>query len=136
MTPPLRLTLAVAAGGAAGAVARHQLGVWLPDGDGVPWTTFTINVVGSFLLALLPAVAVVRRSPAWTAALGPGLLGGFTTLSAYAEQTRGLLADGHALPATAYVVLTLACCVAAAAIATHLSQPSEQDDFASDGGDE
>ena len=48
------------------------------------------------LLGLLPALAVVRRTAGrWPLALGPGLLGGFTTLSAYAEQGRALLADGR-----------------------------------------
>ena len=92
MTPAPRLLGCVAAGGALGAVLRWSAGELVPDGSGLAWTTFAINVSGSFLLALLPALAVVRRSPAWAAALGPGVLGGFTTLSAYSEQTRALLA--------------------------------------------
>ncbi|MAS55537.1 MAG: hypothetical protein CMJ44_13115 [Pimelobacter sp.] len=136
MTPPLRLTLAVAAGGAIGAVARHLLGEWVPDRAAFPWTTLTINVVGSFLLALLPAVAFVRRSPIWTAALGPGLLGGFTTLSAYAEQSRSLLADDRAGAAAAYLGGTLAACLVAVVLAGLLSPRTEQDAVAAAGGDE
>lgn len=136
MTSHLRLTLAVAAGGATGAVARYGVGVCVPDSAAFPWTTLTINVVGSFLLALLPAVAVVRRSPAWTAALGPGLLGGFTTLSAYAEQTRALLGDDRVVAAGAYVVATLAACLVAVLLAGLLSRPADQDVVAAAGGDE
>lgn len=136
MTPSLRLTLAVAAGGAAGALARHGLGVWVPDDADFPWTTLGINVVGSFLLALLPALAVVRRSAAWTAALGPGLLGGFTTLSASSEQARALLADDRVGAAGAYVVGTLAACVLAVLLAGLISRPTDQDELARAGGDE
>ena len=125
MTPPPRLLLAVAAGGAAGAVVRHLLGTWTPEQLDLPWTTFAINVVGSFLLALLPAVALVRGSPTWTAALGPGLLGGFTTLSAYAEETRVLVADERVVAAAAYVVGTLVACLAAALLAERLTVPRD-----------
>ena len=78
----------------------------MPDGAGFPWTTFAINVTGSLALALLPALAVVRRRPVLAVALGPGVLGGYTTLSTYAEQGRALLADGRAGLAAAYLLGT------------------------------
>ena len=111
---------AVAAGGAAGAVLRHLLGVAFAT-DGFPWATFAINVSGSFLLALLPVLAVVRRRPTLAAALGPGLLGGYTTLSAYSEESRVLLADGRVVVGAAYVVGTLVACLLAVALAERLS---------------
>jgi CrcB protein len=106
---------AVAVGGAAGALLRWRLGEAFPDGSGFPWTIFAVNVVGSGLLALLPA-AFPRTSDAThhrvlTALAGPGLLGGFTTLSTYAEQARDLAARGHVGLAAAYVVGTLAACL-------------------------
>ncbi len=136
MRPPGRLLVAVAAGGAVGAALRHGLGTWLPDGDGFAWTTFAINVSGALLLGLLPAVAAVRRSPVGTAALGPGLLGGYTTLSAYAEQTRALLDAGRAGPAAAYVVGTLVAGCAAVVLAGHWTTRAERDEVAAEGGDE
>lgn len=120
MTPGAGLCLCVAAGGALGAVLRWSAGELVPDGSAIAWTTFAVNVSGSLLLALLPALAVVRRSAALAALLGPGLLGGFTTLSAYSEQTRVLLADGRVLLASAYVTGTLLACVAAVAVAGSL----------------
>ena len=111
---------AVAAGGAAGAVLRHLLGVAFAT-DGFPWATFAINVSGSFLLALLPVLAVVRRRPTLAAALGPGLLGGYTTLSAYSEESRVLLADGRVVVGAAYVAGTLVACLLAVALAARLS---------------
>lgn len=115
MTP--RLVAAVAAGGAAGAVLRHLLTAWQPDGGGFPATTFAINAVGTAVLALLTVLPRVRRSPTWTAALGPGVTGGFTTLSAYGEQTRALLADGALAVAATYALATVAaCCLVVVAV--------------------
>jgi fluoride exporter len=126
--------VAVAAGGAAGAVLRHLLTEAFPLA-GFPWATFAINVSGSFLLALLPALAVVRSRPALVAALGPGLLGGYTTLSAYSEESRALLADGRLTVAAAYVAGTLVACLLAVALADRFSAPEERAEFESEEGD-
>lgn len=108
MTPGPRHFLAVAAGGALGAVLRYAALQAQPDGSGFPWTTFAVNVLGSALLAGLLLLPAARRSPVWAAGLGPGVLGGFTTFSATSEQARALLADGRAALAGAYVLGTLA----------------------------
>lgn len=129
-----RVLLAVAAGGAVGAVLRAALGQVAPDGTGFPWTTFAINVGGSLLLALLPALAA-RRGPVLVAALGPGVLGGFTTLSATSEQARALLADGSSGTATAYVVGTLAACLLAVHLAFLLVAPADEELFEAEEGD-
>lgn len=114
---------AVAIGGAAGALLRYGLGTAFPDRTGAfPWTILAVNVVGCFLLALLPGLAAVRRRPLLTPLLGPGVLGGFTTLSTYAEQTRALVAEGHDLVAGSYVVGTLAACLLAVAAGTRLME--------------
>jgi len=131
-----RLLLAVAAGGALGAVLRYLLGEAFPDGSGFPWTTFGINVAGSLVLALLPAWAAVRRHREVAVALGPGLIGGFTTLSTYAEQGRGLMADGEPLLAGTYLVATLAACLTAVALASRWTSAGARDEFAAEGGDE
>ncbi len=126
----------MALGGAVGALLRWWLGEAVGDGAGFPWATFSINVSGSLALALLPALGAVRRRPALAAGLGPGLLGGYTTLSAYAEQSRELLASGESLTAMAYVVGTLAACLVAVALASRLSSPEARDEFAAEQGDE
>ena len=136
-SPPARLLAVVAAGGAIGAVARWALTDAFPThGADFPWSTFAINVVGSFALALLPAFAGVRDSRTLTVFLGPGVLGGFTTLSAYSEQSRALLAGGHALVAAVYVVGTLAACLLAVRVADHWSTARQRRVFAHEGGDE
>lgn len=110
MTPsPLRASVlaAVAVGGAVGAVLRFWLSSAFPDASGTfPWTIFTVNVMGCGLLALLPALAAVRRHPLLTPLLGTGVLGGFTTYSALASETVQLLATRPAA-ALGYAVATV-----------------------------
>lgn len=110
----------VALGGAGGATLRHALDTALPAGDGVPWTTFAINVVGSFLLALLPLLLHGRLDTLLVPLLGPGLLGGFTTLSAVSEQTRELIAADRVVLGAAYSLGTAAVCLLAVAAASVL----------------
>ena len=124
--------LAVSLGGAVGAVARWGLGELVPDGGGFPWTTFTINLSGSFLLGLLPLWVTAKRHHLVPLFLGPGVLGGYTTLSAYAEQGRALLADGAGAVAGAYVLGTLFCCLAAVLLAQRIVHASAEPDWTED----
>ena len=126
----------MALGGAVGAVLRWTLGEAVPDGTGFPWTTFGVNVTGSLALAMLPWSAAVRRRPLLAVALGPGLLGGYTTLSTYAEETRSLLAEGATATALAYLLGTLAACLVAVSVASRLYSPAAGDEFEAEGGDE
>ena len=127
--------LAVSVGGALGALLRYSLTLAEPDDGGFPWTTFTINLVGAFLLALLPASARVRRHPLLPPLLGTGVLGGFTTLSTWSEQTRALVADGAVVTAAAYVAGTLAACLAAVAVADRFSTAASRAEFDEEEGD-
>ncbi len=103
----------IAFGAAAGALLRWWLGQAVAT-TGLPLTTLAINVVGCFLLGALPAVLAGRRSPYLPLMLGPGFLGGFTTVSTWAEQSRELAADGDVGVAGFYIAATLAACAAAA----------------------
>lgn len=135
--PAPRLVAAVAVGGALGALARWVLTEAFPnDVDSFPWTVFGINVVGSFVLALLPAFDGVRRQRVLAVGLGPGVLGGFTTLSAYSEEARALLDHGRTATAGLYLVGTLAACLIAVAVADHWSTARQRAAFQAEGGDE
>lgn len=112
--------LVVSVGGAVGAVLRFAIDTAAPDSL-FPWPTLAINVVGAFALGLLPALAVVRRSRTVALALGPGVLGGFTTVSAWAGQVRGLAGDGHAGLAGLCLLLTVTAGLAAAALGQHVA---------------
>lgn len=131
-----RALLAVVLGGATGGVLRWLVGELLPAGSAFPWSTFVVNVSGSFLLALLPALAAVRRRPVVAVGLGPGLLGGYTTLSAYAEDTRALLADAEPALASGYLTGTVAACLIAVAVAHRFSTPADQRVFEDEEGNE
>ena len=120
--PGPALLLAVAAGGALGAVLR-----WLAVGavppDGAPWATLAVNVLGSAALAALALVVDPRRRPVLAAALGPGLLGGFTTFSAYADQGRALAADGHPGQSLGHLLATVAACLVAVHVVRRTTTP-------------
>jgi CrcB protein len=114
---PLQVLGAAAVGGVLGSEARYGLTLAFPDAArGVPWTTFAVNVLGCLAIGVL-MVAVRRwggRRPLLRPFAGVGVLGGFTTFSAYAVGVERLLAADSALPAVAYLVLTPVAAVAAA----------------------
>ena len=96
----------VMAGGALGAGGRFWLGGWLLRrvGDGLPWGTLAVNLLGAFAAGFL-SIWLENRGPAglyWRALLIVGLLGGFTTYSAlmlecllYSRSARGGLMLGY-----------------------------------------
>lgn len=128
---------AVAVGGALGCVLRAVVGEVVPAGPtDFPWVIFVVNLVGAAALAALPALGAVRRSSVLAAGLGPGLLGGFTTLSAVSDQTRALLAAEETVTAAAYVGSSLAVgLLAVVAVSAAVGTGPEQD-LADEEGDE
>jgi CrcB protein len=131
-----RVVAAVSLGGALGAALRYALGEAFPIGaGGFPWTTFGINVSGALLLALLPAFEVVRRHELLPPLLGTGVLGGYTTMSAFADQVRDLADTGHTQTAAAYLVATLAAGIVAVAVADLFSSRVDRTEFDVEEGD-
>jgi fluoride exporter len=115
----------VAIGGALGALARWASAEALPhDPDRFPWSTFSVNVAGCFLIGVLMVVVVERWShrPLARPFLGTGVLGGFTTFSTYAVDTRGLLAAGQPALAASYLVGTLVVGLLAVVVALRLTE--------------
>lgn len=106
-----RLAGAVAAGGALGAAARYLAGLaWPAAPHGFPVATFAVNVSGCLAIGVLLGV---HRGPAARAFLGTGVLGGFTTYSAYAVETTALWDAGRPATAVGYAAATLVCALAA-----------------------
>lgn len=135
--PPLQLaTMAlVGLGGAVGASARHLVTRLFEDPAGVfPWATFAINVTGSFALAMLAALTVVRHRQWMAPLLGTGVLGGFTTLSAYTEQARALAAESTLLSAV-YLLGTLAACLVGVLVASSFVDTAARRRFEAEEGD-
>lgn len=86
----VRLAL-VFLGGALGSSARYLVALWMANhyGSRFPWGTFTVNVLGSFLIGLLATLAdeAGRIGPGARVFLVVGVLGGFTTFSSFALET-------------------------------------------------
>ncbi|MET3808978.1 CrcB family protein [Arthrobacter sp. UYEF3] len=108
--PGWRAWAAVAVGGLIGTELRYGAGLVFPESAGaVPWTTLSINVVGSFVLAALTTFWITRPGTAFwlRAGLGPGLLGSFTTFSALALTLDQQIHDGFHALWLAYLALSL-----------------------------
>ena len=110
------VVLVVAAGGALGSLARWGLGEVLSAGAGrFPWATFIENITGSFALGVLMVFVIDVWPPSRYVRpfVGVGVLGGFTTFSTYALDTRALVVADRAPLAAVYLFGTLAACLAA-----------------------
>ncbi|MEH0843998.1 CrcB family protein [Micromonospora sp. CPCC 205711] len=106
---PAAVLGAIAAGGVLGALARAGVQTALPHPPGgFPWATFAVNVTGCLLIGVLMAVIGRRRvAPLTRPFLGVGILGGFTTFSAYVVDVRLAVAAGAPGTALAYLAATL-----------------------------
>jgi fluoride exporter len=116
---PLILTMA---GGAIGAGARYLTGIGATRllGSGWPWGTLIVNVIGGFLIGIL--AARTGAGDPWRLFLGVGVLGGFTTFSAFSLETLGLIERGAWGHAAAYVSVSVAASVAAVAFGMALAR--------------
>lgn len=107
----MKLLVAIAAGGAVGALARHFVNVlalaWF--GTAFPWGTITVNIVGSFLMGVLVEVSALAWSPgpALRAMLAVGMLGAFTTFSTFSLETALLYERGQLGLSALYVLLSV-----------------------------
>ena len=118
---PLTASLYVALGGAAGSVLRYQAGRgmthWLgaSAATAFPWATLAVNVLGSLAMGLL--AGWLARSgdvgETWRLLLGVGLLGGFTTFSAFSLELMVLIERGTPGLALAYALVSVVAGLAA-----------------------
>lgn len=109
MLPPLVL---VAVGSAVGGMARWSLSSWIDaahDHD-FPWGTFAINVLGAVLIGF---VAAIMPREELRLLLVTGVLGGFTTFSAYSQQTLALLQEERYGLAALYAAGSVVACLLA-----------------------
>lgn len=114
---PLAATLNVAVGGAFGAALRYQLGrsmtAWLGPAamTAFPWATLAVNALGSLLMGFLAGWLAFRGGEGGEQLrllLGIGLLGGFTTFSAFSLELVLLIQRGQLALAALYALLSVA----------------------------
>lgn len=102
--------LAVGLGGFAGSVCRYLMGL-LPLGRNwaFPIRTLAINLIGSFVIGAVTALALKRSDPdpRLVLFLKAGVCGGFTTFSSFALETGDLLRGGHTAAALLYAGASL-----------------------------
>lgn len=110
--------LAIAAGGAIGALMRYwmSMAVYSAMGRNFPYGTLAVNVLGSLVMGLLFVLLVERLAAdsIWRAALLIGVLGAFTTFSTFSIETLNLFEEGAYNRAMANIGLSVLLCLAAA----------------------
>lgn len=109
--------LLVAAGGALGSVARYLTGLmtlrWF--GPGYPWGTLAVNILGGLAIGIF-AELIARRfdgSPELRLFIITGVLGGFTTFSAFSLEVTAMAERGDYMTAIGYVLISVIISVAA-----------------------
>ena len=103
----MKLLLAIAAGGAVGALARFASTDWFARtvGTGFPFGTLFVNVAGSFAMAVLVELLATKLNAATElrAFLVVGVLGSFTTFSTFSHDVAALYERGELLAAGGYM---------------------------------
>lgn len=120
----LRL-VAIAAGGAVGAVLRFVLsnGIHALLNTKFPYGTLFVNVLGCLIMGFLSVIMLERFvSLEWRAALLTGLLGAFTTFSTFSLETLNLLNQGEATKALLNILLSLSLCLLATGLGLSLAR--------------
>ncbi|HHH43049.1 MAG TPA: fluoride efflux transporter CrcB [Gammaproteobacteria bacterium] len=118
--------LAIAGGGAAGALLRYWMssGVYLLAGRAFPYGTLAVNVLGSLLMGFL-YIWLLERVPAGAtmrAFVLVGLLGAFTTFSTFSIETLNLIEAGQIGRAVLNVLLSVLLCIGAATLGVMLAR--------------
>lgn len=102
--------IVVGLGGFIGAICRYLIGlIPLKEGYIFPIKTLVINIVGSFIIGMIAALAVKNSSwnPRMILFIKVGLCGGFTTFSSFALETNDLIENGNMTIAFLYVILSV-----------------------------
>lgn len=107
----MNATLLVMAGGAVGAAGRYHVGrlVFHLSGPGFPYGTLVANIVGGLLMGILAGILArsnVVGEP-WRLLLGVGLLGGFTTFSAFSLEVLNMIERGNWGVALGYALISV-----------------------------
>jgi CrcB protein len=113
--------IAVAIGGALGSLARHTMNGFVSQKltHALPVATGTVNVIGCLIVGLVTGLVVsgqIRMSVTMRTFVFVGILGGFTTFSAFGLDTFTLIHEGRPLAAAANAIVQCAGGIAGVAI--------------------
>jgi fluoride exporter len=123
--PALPAFALVFLGGGLGASARYAVNRLTldPSGAGFPWGTLAVNIVGSLVVGIVAGMfASLDANSAPRLLLITGLIGGFTTFSAFSLETVSLIQRGHPGQALGYVALSVLAALAATATGLWLAR--------------
>ena len=117
----------VAIGGGVGAVARYALGLQAGRmlGAELPWGTLIANVLGGLLMGALVGGLALRGDAdqeRWRLLLGVGMLGGFTTFSAFSLETAMMIGRRQLEVAALYALISVAASIGALFLGLILSR--------------
>jgi CrcB protein len=118
--------LLVCLAGALGCGTRYLVINWTQRalGESFPWGVFTVNVVGSFVIAAVSVFALTKTglTEAARAAISAGFLGGLTTYSSFNQDTLAMLDKKAYATAAVYVAATLLACLLAGGLGTYAAR--------------
>ncbi|MEJ8804196.1 fluoride efflux transporter CrcB [Pontibacter sp. H249] len=106
----MKMLLAVGAGSFIGGSFRYLLALLIQNRSAVafPFATLTVNIVGCFLIGLVFGLGVKGNiSPEWRLFLATGILGGFTTFSAFSYESVNMLQSGQVGSALTYILASV-----------------------------
>lgn len=117
--------LAIALGGALGAMGRYGVSTYLYPllGNRFPLGTFAVNVLGSFIIGVCYVLIIEKEilAPQWRHVMMTGFLGAFTTFSTFSLDALNLWQNGHGVTALIYVGISVLTCLLAVSAAAALT---------------
>ena len=116
----MKIILAIGAGSFIGGVSRHLLSLLIQakTTTNFPFATLTVNIIGCFFIGIVFGFFDKGQiSNEWKLFLATGILGGFTTFSAFSNETFVLFREGHTNDATLYILASVFLGLAATYIA-------------------
>ncbi len=122
----MNMLVAIAVGGAVGALGRHFVNVAMGSllGTGFPWGTVTVNIVGSFLMGVLIHMLAVswNVSPEMRALLTVGALGAFTTFSTFSLDVVTMYERDELLLTGIYIAVSVVASIGALFVGLRLAR--------------
>jgi fluoride exporter len=123
----MQRVLLVGLGGAVGSCLRFLVATWAERvfGTRMPWGILGVNVVGSFLIAMVAVLAISKAdtiTPTVRIAIATGFIGGLTTYSSFNQDTLAMFDRRAYALAFGYIALTLCACLAAGVLGATLAR--------------